>query len=80
MVRLDRPTTTAADVETWIRRTRVLLEPTPELLAEFNYKPPQSLLGGLVGVHPLEPNYKAGLDQKIANLGEIIIHLRTQGR
>ncbi len=80
MVSLTHPTTTRADVETWARRTRVLLEPTPKLLAEFNYKPPRALLDGLLGTNSLEPAYKKALDQQIANLGEIITQLREQGR
>ncbi|HVY78534.1 MAG TPA: hypothetical protein VG898_08525 [Solirubrobacterales bacterium] len=80
MVSPTRPTTTQADVETWARRTKALLEPTPKLLAEFNYKPPRALLDGLLATNPLEPAYKKTLDQQIANLGEIIIQLREQGR
>lgn len=53
-----QPTTTQADVETWTRRTKALLEPTPKLLAEFNYKPPWALLDGLLATNPLEPAYK----------------------
>jgi hypothetical protein len=80
MVSPTRPTATQADVETWARRTKALLEPTPKLLAEFNYKPPRALLDGLLVSNPLEPAYKKTLDQQIANLGEIITQLREQGR
>lgn len=80
MVSLTKPTTTPADVEAWTRRTKVLLEPTPKLLAEFNYKPPRALLDGFLATNPLEPAYKKALDQRIANLGEIITQLREQGR
>jgi len=80
MVSPTQPMTTQADVETWARRTKALLEPTPKLLAEFNYKPPRALLDGLLATNPLEPAYKKTLDQQIANLGEIITQLREQGR
>lgn len=80
MVSPTQPTTTQADVETWARRTKALLEPTPKLLAEFNYKPPRALLDGFLATNPLEPAYKKTLDQQIANLGEIITQLREQGR
>jgi hypothetical protein len=80
MVSPTHPTTTQADVETWARRTKALLEPTPKLLAEFNYKPPRALFDGLLATNPLEPAYKKTLDRQIANLDEIITQLREQGR
>jgi hypothetical protein len=80
MVSPLHPTTTQADVETWARRTSVALESTPKLLAEFNYRPPRAPLAGLLATNPAEPAYKKSLDQKIANLGEIITLLREQGR
>lgn len=80
MVSMVHPTTTLADVETWVRRTKAILRPTPQLLAEFNYKPPRALLDHLLVTNSLEPAYKKELDRRIANLGEIITQLRDQDR
>lgn len=80
MVSLTQPKTTQTDVEAWVRRTKALLEPTPKLLAEFNYKPPRAPLDGLLATNPFEPAYKKALNQRIANLGEIITQLQQQGR
>jgi hypothetical protein len=80
MPNLTRPETTPEDVEMWIRRTRRLLDDEPELKSEFNYAPPKAFLEGLVPPRPFEPRHKKSLDQRIANLSEIISDLRNQDR
>jgi len=78
MADISRPLTTAAEVDVWINRTRRLLKPRPELLADFNYKPPQSVLEGLTRTRTFEPRYKERLDLRVANLIEIVADLRSE--
>jgi len=72
--------TTEADVDVWINRTRRLLKLRPDLLADFNYRPPQSPLHNLIRPRTFEPQYKERLDLHVANLPGIIIELRHQNR
>lgn len=75
-----QPTTTEADVDVWINRTRRLLKLRPELLADLNYRPPRSPLHNLIRPRTFEPQYKERLDLHVANLTAIILELRHQAR
>lgn len=78
MIRPAQPTTTEADVDVWINRTRRLLRSRPGLLADFNYKPAESPLHRLLQPRTFEPQYKERLDLHIANLTELITGLRQE--
>jgi len=76
---LGGTTTTEADVRSWVRRTEQLLKATPDLAAEFDYRRGMTALESLVSTGTLEPNWKRPLDQRIANLKNIIEQLHDRG-
>lgn len=74
---IGRPETTQPDVDMWVKRTqRILRGEDPELLSEFNYRPAKALLDSILPEDTSEPRYKKALDQRIANLKDIIVGLR----
>jgi hypothetical protein len=76
---LTQRETTPADVDVWTKRTRRLLSVwSQDLVTEFDYAPPKSIVDTAF-VDRMTPPLKKALDQRIANLEGIVRDLEDLG-